>query len=68
MEDSDSTRRGSGPRESRPDSAGGLSTRRGKKPYEKPRVAAQRVFETLALQCGKVSTTQRNCQFNRNTS
>lgn len=39
-----------------------------KKPYEKPSFRAERVFETMALSCGKVSTTQGLCQFNRKNS
>ena len=39
-----------------------------KKPYVKPMVRHERVFETMALTCGKVQTTQHSCHFNRKTS
>ena len=39
-----------------------------KKPYAKPEVRYERVFETMALSCGKVQTTQASCHFNRKTS
>jgi hypothetical protein len=39
-----------------------------KKPYVKPEVRHERVFETMALSCGKVHTTQHSCHFNRKTS
>jgi hypothetical protein len=39
-----------------------------KKPYQKPAVRFERVFETSALTCGKVQTTQSGCHQNRKTS
>ena len=39
-----------------------------KKPYVKPEVRHERVFETQALTCGKVQTTQHSCHSNRKTS
>ncbi|MGA2134379.1 MAG: hypothetical protein ABSH50_18970 [Bryobacteraceae bacterium] len=39
-----------------------------KKPYQKPAVRYERVFETSALTCGKVQTTQSGCHQNRKTS
>jgi hypothetical protein len=39
-----------------------------KKPYQKPGVRFERVFETSALTCGKVQTTQSGCHQNRKTS
>ena len=39
-----------------------------KKPYVKPMVRHERVFETMALTCGKVQSTQGGCHFNRKTS
>ncbi len=39
-----------------------------KKPYQKPEFRCERVFETLALACGKIDTTQGQCKFNRKTS
>ncbi|HVO82385.1 MAG TPA: hypothetical protein VMT28_16765 [Terriglobales bacterium] len=40
----------------------------GKKPYRKPEFRYERVFETLALACGKISGNQQQCRFNRKTS
>jgi hypothetical protein len=39
-----------------------------KKPYHKPTVRYERVFEVQALTCGKVQTTQGSCHHNRRTS
>jgi hypothetical protein len=39
-----------------------------KKPYVKPMVRHERVFETMALTCGKVSLTQSGCSTNRKAS
>ncbi len=39
-----------------------------KKPYEKPRVRFERVFETMAMSCGKVQGTQASCHHNRKAS
>ena len=39
-----------------------------KKPYVKPEVRHERVFETMALSCGKISGTQGGCHFNRKNS
>jgi hypothetical protein len=39
-----------------------------KKPYTKPAVRYEKVFETSALTCGKVQTTQAGCHSNRKTS
>jgi hypothetical protein len=36
-----------------------------KKPYRKPEFRYERVFETLALSCGKVQTRQGQCRFNK---
>ena len=44
------------------------SGRAGKKPYQKPEFRYERVFETMALSCGKVSPTEFQCRFNRKTS
>jgi hypothetical protein len=46
-----------------PDKA--VSTR---KPYIKPAFRHERVFETMALACGKISSTQRTCGVNRKNS
>jgi hypothetical protein len=39
-----------------------------KKPYQKPSFEHERVFETMALACGKISHTQGQCHFNRKNS
>lgn len=39
-----------------------------RKPYHKPEIRFERVFETSALTCGKVQTTQSGCHQNRKTS
>ena len=39
-----------------------------KKPYVKPEVRHERAFETMALTCGKVQTTQSGCHQNRKFS
>jgi len=39
-----------------------------KKPYVKPAVRSERVFETMALSCGKASITQESCAHNRKAS
>lgn len=40
----------------------------GKKPYLKPAVRHEQVFETMALRCGKLNVTQSSCHFNRKVS
>jgi hypothetical protein len=40
----------------------------GKKAYRKPEFRYERVFETLALACGKLEGSQGQCRFNRKTS
>jgi hypothetical protein len=39
-----------------------------KKPYQKPARRREKVFETTALACGKVQTTQSSCHSNRKNS
>jgi hypothetical protein len=39
-----------------------------KKPYVKPEFRHEKVFETMALSCGKVQSTQSGCHYNRKTS
>ena len=39
-----------------------------KKPYQKPAFRFERTFETRALTCGKIHSTQGSCHFNRNAS
>jgi hypothetical protein len=41
---------------------------KGKKPYAKPAFQCEKVFETMALACGKLSATQAQCRFNKKTS
>jgi hypothetical protein len=41
---------------------------RPKRPYHKPAVRFERVFEVQALSCGKVQTTQAGCHANRKAS
>ncbi|HEV3208598.1 MAG TPA: hypothetical protein VGZ28_16735 [Terriglobales bacterium] len=40
----------------------------GKKPYQQPSFQYERVFETMALACGKIGATQKHCQFRRMSS
>jgi hypothetical protein len=42
--------------------------RRGSRPYQQPAFRFERVFETMALACGKISPTQSHCTFNRKSS
>jgi hypothetical protein len=44
------------------------AARGNRKPYQKPAVRYEKVFETSALKCGKVQSTQSGCRFNRRTS
>jgi hypothetical protein len=44
------------------------SPKKTKKPYNKPSFQHERVFETMALACGKISPTQFQCRFNRKNS
>ena len=39
-----------------------------KKLYQKPDFRFEKVFETMALSCGKISPTEFQCRFNRKTS
>ena len=40
----------------------------GKKAYLKPAFRHERVFETMALACGKLTPTQATCRSNRRNS
>jgi hypothetical protein len=51
--------------EKQPDDAGQPAA---KKPYVKPAFEFERAFETMALSCGKINTTQAQCKFNRKSS
>ncbi len=42
--------------------AQGKPPKRAKKPYQKPSFRHEKVFETMALACGKIQPTQHNCQ------
>jgi hypothetical protein len=39
-----------------------------KKPYVKPGFVHERAFETMALSCGKINSTQAQCKSNRKNS
>jgi hypothetical protein len=39
-----------------------------RKPYQKPAVRHEQVFETTAMTCGKVQLTQSGCHQNRSAS
>jgi hypothetical protein len=39
-----------------------------RKPYRKPEVRHEQVFETRALSCGKIQVTQYGCHQNRRNS
>ena len=41
---------------------------KGKRQYQKPSFQCEKVFETMALACGKLSATQAQCRFNKKTS
>ena len=38
------------------------------KRYQPPAFRFERVFETMALACGKISPTESHCRFNRKSS
>ncbi len=48
--------------------SGGSDGPKKKRPYVKPAFEYERVFETMALACGKLSSTQAQCRFNRKNS
>jgi hypothetical protein len=39
-----------------------------RKPYLKPAFLRERAFETMALACGKINTTQQQCKTSRKNS
>jgi hypothetical protein len=47
-------------------SAGVISN--AKKPYKKPSFQYEKVFEAMALSCGKINSTQLQCRFDRKKS
>jgi hypothetical protein len=44
------------------------NTESGRKPYRKPEFRYERVFETMALSCGKINATQGHCRFRKKSS
>jgi hypothetical protein len=46
----------------------GTQTPKKKAPYQKPALRCESVFETSALRCGKVQSTQAPCHSSRNAS
>ncbi len=44
------------------------NTGKAKKRYQKPAFRHERVFETLALSCGKIAAVQANCGSNQKNS
>jgi hypothetical protein len=44
------------------------TTPRRRKPYTKPSFVREQLFETMALACGKVSSTIAQCKLNRKNS
>jgi hypothetical protein len=44
------------------------SVSKAKRPYRKPSFQHEKVFETMALSCGKLGPTQFQCRHNRKTS
>lgn len=44
------------------------SARGNKKPYQKPSFRHEKVFETLALACGKMAGTSAQCQSQQKSS
>jgi len=39
-----------------------------RKPYQKPSFRHERIFETMALACGKIHPNNPNCKINRKSS
>jgi hypothetical protein len=54
--------------DSKPELQANPKTRVSRKPYRKPEFQYERVFETMALACGKITPRSANCKFNRKTS
>jgi hypothetical protein len=44
------------------------ATAGGKKPYVKPSFVHERAFETMALSCGKINSSQAQCKSNKKNS
>jgi hypothetical protein len=62
MSESDQAKQGAAPP---PDK---VSSPKGKRRYEKPSFKFEKVFETQALSCGKISITLQQCRLNRKNS
>ena len=56
------------PRQEEPTAIAESPPTRSRKPYHQPAFRFERVFETMALACGKISPTQAHCTFNRKSS
>jgi hypothetical protein len=52
------------PTDKKRDRTSSKSPAKGKRPYVKPAVRHEGVFETMALACGKISQTQQQCKSN----
>jgi len=50
------------------DAAAEKPSEKQKRPYQKPTFLHERVFETMALSCGKINATQASCKHNRKSS
>ena len=50
------------------DASDAENERADRKPYQKPAFRQERLFETSALSCGKVQSTQSSCHSNQKTS
>jgi hypothetical protein len=56
------------PEETHPPTSAAEAKSSVKKPYQKPEVRHERVFETMALACGKINTRSNACRLNRKNS
>jgi len=45
-----------------------LEETKSRKAYQRPAFQHEKIFETMALACGKLSPTQFQCRFNRKNS
>ncbi len=50
------------------ETASGPPVQNGKKPYEKPAFQYERVFERMALSCGKIDPTEELCNLQASSS
>jgi len=55
-------RKGGEPPPDEPVAHGESEPKRSRKPYQKPAFRYERVFETMALSCGKINSTQNTCR------